>query len=87
MLARFEGKDGRQRLVELFAKQKFVQHNNAIANRLAETSKLEELQKGKRLYTEGEPGKHALYFVLSGSLDLSVQDKARCYSAGWRSRR
>lgn len=35
IMARFEGKDGKRRLVEVFAEQELVQHNDTIANKLA----------------------------------------------------
>jgi CRP-like cAMP-binding protein len=75
MLARFEGRDGRRRLVEVLAGQELVQHSAVIANKLADISAIEELRKGEQLYFEGKPGKNELFFLLNGSLDLSVQDK------------
>jgi CRP-like cAMP-binding protein len=52
-----------------------VLHNEIIARKLAEIATLEDFPEGKQLYVQGEPGNNFLYFVLSGSFDLSVQDK------------
>ncbi|SRR5882762_3615981 len=75
MLERFEGKDGKRRLAEVFAEQALVQHNDTVARKLAEAAKIEDVQKGKQLYVQGEPGKNSLFFVLGGSLELSVEGK------------
>ena len=75
MLERFEGKNGKRRLVEVLAEQELVQHNDIIARKLADITKVEDFQKGKQLYVQGEPGKNFLFFVLRGSIELSVQNK------------
>ena len=75
MLERFEGKNGKRRLVEVLAEQELVQHNDIISRKLADITKVEDFQKGKQLYVQGEPGKNFLFFVLRGSIELSVQNK------------
>lgn len=75
MIARFEGKDGKRRLVEVFAEQELVHHNDTIANKLADISEIKELQEGEQLYFRDKPGKKALFFILYGSLDLSDRGK------------
>lgn len=74
MLGRFSGEDGKRKLVELFAQQELV-HNNTIAVKLADIADTQNFQKNDQLYVRGQPGKNFLYFVLSGSFDLSVEDK------------
>jgi CRP/FNR family transcriptional regulator, cyclic AMP receptor protein len=76
MRERFEGKDdGKRRRQEVFAQQEIVQHNDTIARKLNDLAQVDELQKGQQLYIQGEPGKNSLFFILSGSFDLSVQEK------------
>jgi len=75
MRERFDGKDGKRRLVGVFAEQELVKHNDAIACRLADLAELEDVPKGKQIYVKGEPGKNFLFFVLGGSFELSVQNK------------
>lgn len=75
MRERFEGKDGKRRLVEVLVEQELVQHNDNIARKLADLALVEEFQKRKQLYVQGEPGKNFLFFILSGSFDLSIGEK------------
>lgn len=75
MLERFEGPEGKQRLIELLADQRLIQHNEPLACQLAEIVKVEELQATEQLYFRGKTDKHALYLVLSGSVDLSIEDR------------
>lgn len=75
MLERFEGRDGRRRLIEVLADQRLVQHNDAIAQKLTDMVRVEEFPEKKQLYVRGESGKNVLYLVLSGSIDLAIQEK------------
>ncbi len=75
MRERFEGIGGKRRLVEVFAEQELVQHNDAIACKLADLAEVEEFPKGKQIYIKGESGKNSLFFVLGGSFDLSNQER------------
>ena len=83
MLERFAGTDGKRRLIKVLADQKLVQHNEAIARKLADLVKVEEFPETKQLYVRGEPGKNVLFLVLSGRIDLFVEDKpVRTLEAG-----
>lgn len=73
MLERFKDSYGRQRLAEAFCEQELVQHSEACAHKLAELASLETVEKGQQIYVEGAHGKGVLFFLLSGSVELSVQ--------------
>jgi CRP-like cAMP-binding protein len=75
MLERFQGIEGTRRLTETLADQRLVQHNDAIARRLADIVELQVLPESKQLYLLGEPGNNVLFLVLSGSVDLSIKDQ------------
>jgi hypothetical protein len=60
MIERFEGKEGKRRLVEIFANQELVLHHSQLAQRLAEIAELTEYKKEQELYFQGEPGKNQL---------------------------
>ena len=66
----FEGEEGKRRLVAVFAEQDLVGNNLALAQKLAETAKVDECEEGQELYRQGEQSKGYLYFVLSGAFDL-----------------
>ncbi len=68
-------RNNKRRLVEVLAEQELVKNNMAIAQELADEASLEEVQKGKQLYVQDEPGNNVLYFILNGSIDLSIQDQ------------
>jgi hypothetical protein len=73
MIERFEGKEGKRRLVEIFANQELVLHHSQLAQRLAEIAELTEYKKEQELYFQGEPGKNQLYFILSGKFEILAQ--------------
>jgi CRP-like cAMP-binding protein len=58
-------------LVKALADQELVKNDMAIAQEFADQASLQELQKGEQLYLQGQPGKNVLYFILSGSVDLT----------------
>jgi CRP-like cAMP-binding protein len=62
-------------LTEILSDQRLIQHNDTIARKLADMVKVEELPETKQLYIRGEAGKNCLFFILSGSIDLLIQDK------------
>jgi predicted nucleotide-binding protein len=73
MLERFEGPEGRTRLVEAFADQELALHSDALAQQLAQVADLTKYKKRQLLYLEGRPGNNKLYFVLTGSFDLLIK--------------
>ena len=75
MPARFEGADGKRRLIGILADQTLVQHNETIARKLADRVNIEEFPESKQLYIRGEPGKNVLFLILSGRIDLSIKDR------------
>ena len=72
MTERFEGADGKRKLIKILSDQALVQHNEAIACKLAELVSVEEVPETKQIYVRGEPG-NVLFLILSGRIDLSVQ--------------
>ena len=75
MQERFEGKDGNKQLTKVLADQRLVQHDEAIARKLADMVKVANIPEGNKLYVGGEQGRNILFLILSGSFDLLVKDK------------
>lgn len=75
MKERYEGREGKARLVAAFADQELVLQKRTLARRLADVAILREYDTGGELYVQGEPGKNNLYFLISGSMELSVKGR------------
>ena len=68
---RFDGEEGRLRLIELIADQKIVRHDMEIAERCAGTSRVIVCQKNDDLIVQGETD-NDLFLILTGSFDVFV---------------
>jgi CRP-like cAMP-binding protein len=75
MPSQFEGSEGGRKLLQAFAEQEIVQHDDAIAGKMAAVASVKALHSGETLYQEGEAPKHVLFFILDGGIDLTVQGK------------
>ena len=63
-------------LASLLAAQELVhslKDSYEIASELAKAATVKEYQRGKQLYTKGDPGKD-LYFILKGSIELKDEN-------------
>ena len=70
MRERFEDKEGKRRLVEVFASQELALQDRDLARSLADIAEVNECEEKRELYAEGDPGKNCLYFIISGAFDL-----------------
>ena len=68
---RFNGEEGRLRLIELIADQKIIRHDMEIAERFAGTSRVIVCQKHDDLIVQGETD-NDLFLILTGSFDVFV---------------
>ncbi|MCC7522983.1 nucleotide-binding protein [Candidatus Uhrbacteria bacterium] len=75
MISRFQGADGRRRLVDALCSQNIVGGNQAIADALAEVAQLLEL-KPKDVLIEQGGSDDDLYLILSGSLTVIINGRA-----------
>lgn len=74
MLKRFEGEDGRRRLIELLRAQIVVGGDAAIAAEIAAVATLHEVAKGDVLIRQ-EAADNDLYLILSGALRIIVNGR------------
>lgn len=74
MLERFAGEHGRQLMIEALVAQKMVAGNRDLATRFAETLRLEIIEPGKALITQGGTD-NDLYFIFSGAFDIVVNKR------------
>lgn len=74
MLERFSGTAGKTRLVSVFEDQELVLHDVDLARRFAHAASVTAFQKGKELYIQGQADGNFAYFLISGELDLLVND-------------
>ena len=68
---RFDGEEGRLRLIELIADQKIIRHDMEIAERFAEASRVIVCQKNDDLIVQGETD-NDLFLIVTGSFDVFV---------------
>lgn len=74
MLARFEGKEGRRRLVSLLQQNTLVNGDLELAEELAKDLEIEEYEPGERVFKQGDVDSE-FYLILSGSIGIEVSDK------------
>lgn len=75
MKTRFEGADGRRRLVEVLKTQRLVEHSEPLAERLADAGKLVEYSPGEALL-EQDSVDNDLCFVLEGEVSVIVNKRS-----------
>ena len=67
LLSRFQGPEGKPRLVTALADQELVRHERALARDLALHARLVAYDAGQSIFREGAPGRGTLFFILSGA--------------------
>jgi CRP/FNR family transcriptional regulator, cyclic AMP receptor protein len=72
MKNRFEGEEGKRRLVVALQGQRICAGNQTAGNSLAESVELLELREGQELIREGASD-NELYFILAGSFSILVK--------------
>ncbi len=71
---RFEGDDGRRRLLDLLKHQRAISHDEALAKRLLEVAEIRQHEVGAALMRQGDGG-NDLCFLLMGSVDIFVNEQ------------
>jgi predicted nucleotide-binding protein len=74
MLTRFQGEDGRRRLVDLLKAQAVVGGDATLAHELADVKKVRELLPGEILI-EQQSTENELFFILSGTCRIFVNGR------------
>jgi CRP/FNR family cyclic AMP-dependent transcriptional regulator len=74
MLTRFQGDDGRRRLIDMLRAQAVTAGDAAVANELADVAKVRELLPGEILI-EQQSADNDLFFILSGTCRIFVNGR------------
>jgi CRP/FNR family cyclic AMP-dependent transcriptional regulator len=74
MQSRFEGTDGRRRLIDALKACSLVEHNEAFASRLAEVGQLASFEAGGVIMTQGADD-NDVYFILVGQAEVTVNGR------------
>lgn len=74
MLERFQGEDGKPKLIEALRAQKIVLGNVDLAKELADAVELIALKKGKT-FIEQNAEDNDIYFIISGNVDVVVNGR------------
>lgn len=74
MKSRFEGPRGRELLTEALKEQRIVQHDQAIAARIAAIADLREFTPGSALVQQGD-GDNALMLIVSGEVAVTINGR------------
>lgn len=74
MIERFEGGEGRRRLIAALRAQRLVQDDDAVARALAKVVSLRQLEAGTELIAQHKSDSD-LYFILSGKVDVFVNGR------------
>jgi CRP-like cAMP-binding protein len=75
LLDQYAGDEGRARLREAIEEHKLVRHDPALAARLADALILRAVDAGGILYEQGTPGTRLLYLLVSGAMELLIEDR------------
>lgn len=74
MKERFEGGEGRRRLIDALKSQRVVENDQALATALAEVGEVVELPTGKQFITQGD-AENDVFFIIDG--EAGVFDNSR----------
>lgn len=74
MIKRFEGTDGRRRLIETLLDCQLVKSDKALAEDLANTGSLVAIPGGEVFITQGDDD-NDIYFILTGEVDVSINGR------------
>ncbi len=74
MIERFQGSDGKPRLIEALRRQKILHDNETLAKELAEQIELVPLKPNDVLIKQGDTD-NDIYFILSGRLSILVNGR------------
>jgi CRP/FNR family cyclic AMP-dependent transcriptional regulator len=71
---RFDGPNGRRAIIEVLLEHRLVQHDEVLANRIAEVSALTIFSDGQSIIEQGETSAD-VYFILSGEAAVFVNKR------------
>ena len=74
MKSRFEGSDGQRRLIATLQSCFLVEHNEELAQRLAEVGELVSFEAGQPIISQ-DAEDNDVYFILVGEADVSVNNR------------
>jgi len=74
MLSRFEGVDGKRRLIEALRDQRLIEHDEALATALAERGELSVISTGTQLIVQGHSD-NDIYFIIDGEAAIFVNQR------------
>jgi CRP/FNR family cyclic AMP-dependent transcriptional regulator len=74
MIERFEGASGRSNLIEALRNQKIVAGNPDLAERIADTGVLVEVNKGTTIIDQGAED-NDVYLIIAGAFDIVVNGR------------
>lgn len=72
----FEGDDGRRRLIDALAEQKFVGGSRVVAEELAGCVEVKLVAVGTKIIEQDDAEDKSLFMILSGAFDVEVYGKA-----------
>lgn len=71
IIGRFQGEDGKARLIEEVSSQSIIRGNHAIAEKIVEIATLMEVSLGQDLITQGGSD-NEIYFIIAGKFDILI---------------
>lgn len=74
MINRFEGSDGKRRLIEVLLNSDLVKNDSDLAERLSDIGQLVPFGSGDILMVQGDSD-NDIYFILSGDVDVSINGR------------
>ncbi len=74
MRNRFEGTDGKRRLIEVLLDSKVVQHDKALAEKLSDAGQIIEFEAGDVLMSQGGDD-NDIFFILSGEVNVAINGR------------
>lgn len=74
MINRFEGTDGKRRLIETLLGCQLVKHDQPLAEKLANAGQLVKFDGGEVLMSQGD-NDNDIYFILFGEVDVSINGR------------
>lgn len=74
MITRFQGDDGRRRLIDALSTQKLIGGDHQLATSLADVGHLSEFQVGETIIDDGDTD-NEIYLLVAGTVDIIVNQR------------
>ena len=72
--SRFDGPDGRRRLIDAIKSQRIVEYDEALATALVDAGELVEFETGIQIINQGD-GDNDAYFIIDGEAGIFVNSR------------